>query len=78
MLRYRFTGPSTHHFDYVHEQCNKVIKCPINFVNQADENVQRRWEIAGTEITDYLDCAENPLRESNITTRIAQATTQCF
>ena len=55
------------HFDQAHEQSNKTIKSisgPINFVNRADENLQRRWEIAGPEIADFLENIENDMRDS--------------
>ena len=56
------------HYDHAHEQSNKTIKSirgPIDFVNQSDENIQRRWEIAGAEIADYLESAQSSLKESN-------------
>ena len=37
------------HYDQAHEQSNKTIKSisgPINFVNRANDELQRRWEIA--------------------------------
>ena len=43
------------HYDQTHEQSNKTIKSiegPIDFVNRASDELQRRWEIAGPEIAE--------------------------
>ena len=58
------------YFDQAHEQSNKTIKSisgPIHFVNRSDENRQRRWEIAGPEIADFLHHVECELKGSNPT-----------
>ena len=58
------------HFDQAHGQSNKTIKSIsglIHFVNRSDENLQRRWEIAGSEIADFLDHVECELKGSNST-----------
>ena len=42
----------------VHEQSNKTIKSikgPIDFVNLASDDFQRKWLIAGPEIAEYLE-----------------------
>ena len=55
------------HYDQAHEQCNKEIKSisgPINFVNRSDESLQRRWEIAGPEIAEYLQYVEENIFKS--------------
>ena len=46
------------HYDQAHEQSNKIIKSikgPIDFVNRASDELQRRWESAGPEIAEYLE-----------------------
>ena len=46
------------HYDQAHEQSNQTIKSikgPIDFVNRASDKLQRRWEIAGPEIAEYLE-----------------------
>ena len=55
------------HYDQAHEQCNKVIKSisgPINFVNRSDKSLQRRREIAGPEIVEYLQYVEENIFKS--------------
>ena len=50
------------HYGQGHEQNNttiKSIKGPIDFVNGASDELQRRWEIAGREIAEYLEQVEN-------------------
>ena len=39
----------------------KSISGPINFVNRADEDLQRRWEVAGPEIAEYLEDVEKEM-----------------
>ena len=39
----------------------KSISGPINFVNRADEDLQRRWEVAGPEIAEYLEDVEKEI-----------------
>ena len=49
------------HYDHAHEQANKIIKSikgPVDFVNRDNDNLQRRWEIAGPEVAEYLENAE--------------------
>ena len=44
------------HYDQAQEQSNKTIKYikgPIDFVNWASDELQSRWEIAGTKITKF-------------------------
>ena len=61
------------HYDQAHEQSNKTIKSisgPIDFVNRASDALQRRWEIAGHEIAEYLEQVEDKIvkgREQNDT-----------
>ena len=46
------------HYDQAHKQSNKTIKSikgPIDFVNRASNELQRRWKIAGPEIAKYLE-----------------------
>ena len=53
------------HYDQAHEQANKVIKSirgPISFVNRAKDDLQRRWEVAGPEIVEYLENVEKKLK----------------
>ena len=52
------------HYDQSHEQSNKTIKSmkgPIDFVNRASDELQRRWEIAGPEIAQYLEQVESKI-----------------
>ena len=52
------------HPDQAHEQSNKMIKSirgPINFVNKVDEQTQRKWEIVGPEIIQYLNGIEEQI-----------------
>ena len=52
------------HYDQANEQSNKTIKSisgPINFVNRANGDLQRRWEIAGPEIAEYLGQIESKI-----------------
>ena len=37
------------------------IKGPIDFVNRASDELQRRWEIAGRKIAEYLEQVENKI-----------------
>ena len=56
------------HYDQAHEQCNTIIKSingPINFVNRADESLQRRREIAGPQVAGYLHSVEAQLTLEN-------------
>ena len=49
------------HYDQAHEQSKKTIKSikgPIDFVNCGVDKLQRRWEIAGPEITKHLEQVE--------------------
>ena len=46
------------HYDQVHEQSKKTIKSikgPIDFVNLASDELQRKWVIAGLKIAEYLE-----------------------
>ena len=55
------------HYDHAHEQSNKTIKSSsgtIDLVNRVNEEVQRRWEIAGPEISEYLENVEEYLHPS--------------
>ena len=52
------------HYDHAHEQTNKTIKSisrPINFVNRADDDLQRRWEVAGPEVAEYIEYVEQKI-----------------
>ena len=52
------------HYDHAHEQSNKTIKSisgPINFVNRADDDLQRRWEVAGLEVAEYIEDVEQKI-----------------
>ena len=53
------------HYDQAHEQSNKTIKSikgPIDFVNRASDELQRRHEdIAGPEIAEYLERVESKI-----------------
>ena len=45
-------------YDQAHKQSNKTIKSikgPIDFVNRASDELQRRLEITGPEIAEYLE-----------------------
>ena len=51
-------------YDQGHEQSNKTIKSikgPIDFVNHASDEIQKRLEIAGLEIAEYLDQVESKI-----------------
>ena len=64
------------HYGHAHEQCNKVIKSisgPISFVNRTDDDIQRRWEISGPEIAQYLENAENIMTKNKKNTNNTQA-----
>ena len=55
------------HYDQAHEQSNKTIKSikgPIDFVNGASDELQRRWEIAGPETAKYLEQVESKILKS--------------
>ena len=66
------------HYDQAHEQSNKTIKSikgPTDFLNRASDELQRRWEIAGSEIAEYLEQLESkilqaPTKRTPITMRI--------
>ena len=52
------------HYDQAHEQSNetkKSIKRPIDFMNRASDELQRRWEIAGPKIAEYLEQVESKI-----------------
>ena len=52
------------HYDQAYEQSNKTIKSikgPIDFVNRVYDVLQRRWEIAGPEIAEYLEQVESKI-----------------
>ena len=52
------------HYDQAHKQSNntiKSIKRPLDFVNHASDELQRRWEIAGPEIVKYLEQVESKI-----------------
>ena len=53
------------HYDQAHEQSNnktvKSIKGQINFVNRESDELQRRWEITGPEIAEYLEQVESKI-----------------
>ena len=75
------------HYDQAHEQSNKTIKTikgPIDFVNRASDELQRRCEIAGPEIVEYLEKVESkilkglPTKMTPITMRIILHTILCL
>ena len=52
------------HYDQAREQSNKTIKSikgPIDFVDRASDELQRRWEIAGLKIAEYLEQIESKI-----------------
>ena len=52
------------HYDQAHEQSNKTIKSikwPIDFVNLASDELQRKWEITRPEIAEYLEKVESKI-----------------
>ena len=52
------------HYDHAHEQSNKTIKSisgPINFENRADDDLQRRREVAGPEVAEYIEYVEQKI-----------------
>ena len=52
------------HYDQAHEQSNKTVKSikgQINFVNRESDELQRRWEITGPEIAEYLEQIESKI-----------------
>ena len=52
------------HYDQAREQSNKTIKSikgPIDFVDRASDELQRRWEIAGLKIAKYLERIESKI-----------------
>ena len=56
------------HYDQAHEQSNKTIKSnkgPIDFVNRRSDELQRRWEIAGSEIAEYLEKVKSKILEGS-------------
>ena len=46
------------HHDQAHHQSNKTTKSISGFVNRASNDLQRRWEIEGPEIAEYLEQVE--------------------
>ena len=55
------------HYDHAYEQSNKTVKSSngtIDLVNRVDEEVHRRWEIAGPEVSEYLENVEEHLHPS--------------
>ena len=52
------------HYDQAHEQGNKTIKFiigPTDFVNRVFDELQRRWEIVGPKIAEYLKQVESKI-----------------
>ena len=50
--------------DQAHEQSKKTIKfiiSPIDFVNGVRDDFQKRWEIEGPEIAEYLQHVERKI-----------------